>query len=215
MTVRQTTERPLRRYGPPAAGVVLLIGVLAVLFVQYMQSAAGRYEPPTTPGDPPPIKVGAKAPDFTLADAQGNPVSLAKYRGQPVILVFFRSFGCGHCMTQLSELQGKLAEVRDAGGDIIGASADDQQNLRPGVTGAAAHGLAFVTLSDPRRVAIHAYGLLNPHDVLVPMEGGVAYPTTLILDKNGVVRWRYIGRDLADGPETAVVLRQFHAIAGQ
>lgn len=116
-------------------------------------------------------------------------------------------------MTQLGGLQERLAEIRARGGDIVALSADDQQHLRPGLTGAAEHGFTFTILSDPDRRAIHAYGLLNPQDVLVPIEGGIAYPSTYILDPSGVVRWRYIGRDLADRPDPDLVVSQFTTIA--
>lgn len=56
---------------------------------------------------------------------------------------------------------------------------------------------------------IHQYGLLNPTDVLVPVEGGLAYPTMYILDRNGVIHWRYIGKDLADRPDIDLVMQQF------
>ena len=115
-------------------------------------------------------------------------------------------------MMQLGGLQEHLAEIR-ARGDIVALSADDQQHLRPDITGAAEHGFTFTVLSDPARRVIHAYGLLNAEDVLVPVEGGLAYPSTYILDRNGVVRWRYIGKDLADRPDTDFVLGQFVKIA--
>ncbi len=92
-------------------------------------------------------------------------------------------------------------------------SADDQQHLRPGVDGPQAHGFTFTTLSDPQRRVIHQYGLLNPADVLVPVEGGLAYPTMYILDRNGVIRWRYIGKDLADRPDIDLVMQQFTKVA--
>lgn len=118
-------------------------------------------------------------------------------------------------MMQLGGLQERLADIRSQGGDLLAVSADDQQRLRDGVDGPAAHGFTFTTLSDPERHAIHTYGLLNPQDVLVPVEGGLAYPSTYILDRNGVVRWRYIGRDLADRPDTEVVLAAFTKVASQ
>lgn len=117
-------------------------------------------------------------------------------------------------MEQLGGLQERSAAIRARGGDLIALSADDQQHLRPGLQGAAEHGFTFTILSDPQRQVIHAYGLLNPRDVLVPVEGGFAYPMTFIPDKNGVVTWRYIGTDLADRPDTDLVRRQFANVAG-
>lgn len=117
-------------------------------------------------------------------------------------------------MAQLGGLQEHIATIRAKGGDVIALSADDQQHPRAGLPDAATLGLTFPTLSDPQRRVIHAYGLLNPNDVLVPVEGGLAYPSTYILDKNGVVRWRYIGTDLADRPDTDLVVSQFSNVAG-
>jgi hypothetical protein len=45
------------------------------------------------PATPTPLRVGQPAPDFTLSDATGRPVSLADYRGKkPVVLVFYRGY---------------------------------------------------------------------------------------------------------------------------
>lgn len=49
--------------------------------------------------------------------------------------------------------------------------------------------------------------------MLVPAEGGIAYPSTYILDKNGGVKWRYIGTDLADRPDIDLVMREFTKVA--
>jgi peroxiredoxin len=117
-------------------------------------------------------------------------------------------------VAQLGGLQEHIAEIRAKGGDVLALSADDQLHPRDGLPDAASLGLTFPTLSDPQRRVIHAYGLLNPNDVLVPAEGGLAYPSTYILDKNGVVRWRYIGTDLADRPDIDLVLGAFAKVAG-
>ena len=45
------------------------------------------------PDTPTALKVGERAPDFTLPDASGRPVTLADYRGKkPVVLVFYRGY---------------------------------------------------------------------------------------------------------------------------
>jgi AhpC/TSA family protein len=45
------------------------------------------------PGASAAVRVGAPAPDFTLPDAEGRPVSLAEFRGKkPVVLVFYRGY---------------------------------------------------------------------------------------------------------------------------
>jgi peroxiredoxin len=45
------------------------------------------------PANPTALRIGERAPDFTLTDALGRPVSLADYRGKkPVVLVFYRGY---------------------------------------------------------------------------------------------------------------------------
>lgn len=73
---------------------VLIVGLVVSLIVNTLGRSAGdHYTPPTTPGDRAPLKVDETAPDFTLPNAQGAPVSLKEFRGKPTILLFFRTFG--------------------------------------------------------------------------------------------------------------------------
>jgi len=44
------------------------------------------------PMTPTVLRVGERPPDFTLPDAEGRPVSLAQFRGKPVVLVFYRGY---------------------------------------------------------------------------------------------------------------------------
>ena len=84
----------LPRLALPLGVAVLLIGLAAVLLVNMLGGGSDdHYTPPTTSGDRAPVKVGETAPDFTLPDASGNPVSLREYRGKPIILLFYRTFG--------------------------------------------------------------------------------------------------------------------------
>lgn len=89
------TRRRTRRgwIAAQMAAVALLVGAAIVLAVHPFQSSADGYAPPTTPGDRPPVKVGEVAPDFSLPDTTGTWVSLHDFRGKPLILVFFRTFG--------------------------------------------------------------------------------------------------------------------------
>lgn len=73
---------------------VLLIALVASLVLNRLGGGSDdHYTPPTTPGDRAPLKVGESAPDFTLPNAKGDPVSLKDFHGKPTILLFFRTFG--------------------------------------------------------------------------------------------------------------------------
>ena len=66
-------------------------------------------------------------------------------------------------------------------------------------------GLAFPVLSDSSRAYIREYDVLHPQE-------GIARPSLFILDRNGIVRWRYVGQNAADRPPIATVLEQLQAI---
>ena len=87
-------RNPLPRLALPFGVAMLLVGLVALLLVNMLGGGSDdHYTPPTTPGDRAPVKVGETAPDFTLPDASGNPISLKEYRGKPIILLFYRTFG--------------------------------------------------------------------------------------------------------------------------
>ncbi len=59
----------------------------------------------------------------------------------------------------------------------------------------------FTMLSDPGHRVIDRYGLLNPHD-----PRGVPHPTTYVIDKRGVVRWKFTELNYRVRPTTAMIL---------
>ena len=75
------------------AGILIIGLVASLIFNRLGGSTDDHYTPPTTPGDRAPLKVGETAPDFTLLNAKGEPVSLSSFRGKPTIILFFRTFG--------------------------------------------------------------------------------------------------------------------------
>jgi peroxiredoxin Q/BCP len=73
------------------------------------------------PGDP--------APEFTLPDADGNPVSLASYRGRRVIVYCYPAAMTPGCTTQAVDFTAAAGDLAEAGLDIIGISPDPTEKL--------------------------------------------------------------------------------------
>lgn len=67
---------------------------------------------------------GAPAPEFTLADQDGNEVSLAGLRGSTVVLVFYPLDFSPICTDQLSIYQEVLSDFRERGAELYGISVD-------------------------------------------------------------------------------------------
>ncbi len=70
------------------------------------------------------IEPGARAPDFTLPDQDGNEVSLANLRGQRVVLVFYPADFSPICTDQLNVYQEVLGELEAEGARLYGISVD-------------------------------------------------------------------------------------------
>ena len=99
------------------------------------------------PGDP--------APDFTLDDQDGHPVSLADHRGRRVILYFYPAAMTPGCTTEACDFRDSLAPLTAAGFAVLGVSKDDAATLREFRD---RDRLSFPLLSDPEHVVQEAYG---------------------------------------------------------
>jgi len=99
------------------------------------------------PGDP--------APEFTLPDADGQPVSLSLYRGQRVIVYFYPAAMTPGCTTEACDFRDSLADLNDAGLAVLGISPDPPAKL---AKFRDRDGLTFPLLSDPDHAVLEAYG---------------------------------------------------------
>jgi thioredoxin-dependent peroxiredoxin len=100
------------------------------------------------------LSPGDQAPDFTLPDADGKPVSLADYRGRKVIVYFYPAAGTPGCTKQACDFRDNLASLGGAGLDVLGISPDKPAKL---AKFRDAEGLTFPLLSDPDRTVLDAY----------------------------------------------------------
>src|SRR6201984_751382 len=71
-----------------------------------------------------PLPPGTAAPDFTLASAPGRTVSLADFRGQPVILAFYPADWSPVCGDQMALYNEILPEFHRFNAELIGISVD-------------------------------------------------------------------------------------------
>src|SRR5215212_9004803 len=103
----------------------------------------------------PRLEVGDKAPAFSLPDADGNKVSLADYRGRKVIVYFYPAASTPGCTKQACDFRDNLAELSDAGLDVVGISPDKPEKLAKFRDNEK---LTFPLLSDPDRKVLTAWG---------------------------------------------------------
>jgi len=101
------------------------------------------------------LSPGDAAPDFTLPDSTGKSVSLSDFRGQSVVVYFYPAASTPGCTKQACDFRDNLAELNDAGYQVIGVSPDKQAKLAKFVEHEK---LTFPMLGDPEKTVIEAWG---------------------------------------------------------
>ncbi|MBL7498204.1 thioredoxin-dependent thiol peroxidase [Frankia sp. CNm7] len=129
------------------------------------------------------LSVGDAAPDFTLPDADGKEVSLASYRGRRVIIYFYPAASTPGCTKQACDFRDSLAQLNDAGLDVLGISPDKPAKL---VKFRDAEGLTFPLLSDQDRSVLAAYGAYGEKTLYGKKTVGVIR-STFVVDAAGKI----------------------------
>ena len=101
------------------------------------------------------LSPGDDAPDLTLPDSEGKEVSLRDFRGQSVVVYFYPAASTPGCTKQACDFRDNLAELNDAGYQVIGVSPDKQAKLAKFVENEK---LTFPLLGDPDKTVIEAWG---------------------------------------------------------
>ena len=102
------------------------------------------------------LEPGSPAPDFTLVDQDGRPVSLAALRGGRVVLFFYPEAMTPGCTTEACDFRDSLGPLQAAGYTVLGISRDAPEKLRRFRERDA---LTYDLLSDPDHAVHDAYGV--------------------------------------------------------
>jgi peroxiredoxin Q/BCP len=124
------------------------------------------------------LKVGDKAPDFSLMDEHGRPVNLKDFLGKkPVVLYFYPKDFTSGCTTEACSFRDDYKAYEEKGAVVIGVSLDSVESHK---RFSEKHNLPFPILSDNRKEAAKAYGVLG-------IGGFLAKRVTFIIDKKGTI----------------------------
>lgn len=123
------------------------------------------------------LAVGEPAPEFTLPDADGNPVSLADYLGRRLVVYFYPAASTPGCTTEACDFRDSLDRLGGAGIDVVGISPDKPARL---ATFRDKQGLTFPLLSDPDREVLRAWGAFGEKTMYGKKVQGVIRSTFVV-----------------------------------
>ena len=123
------------------------------------------------------LEVGTKAPDFTLPDKNGNPVSLSDFSGKRVVLYFYPKDNTPGCTRQACAFAQNYQAFRDLGVEVIGVSKDSVASHEKF---AAKYELPFVLLADPDLTVLQAYDVWKEKKLYGKVSMGVVRSTYVI-----------------------------------
>jgi len=167
---------------------------VAALAVACEGKAPSDTHGPTVPG----AGVGIAAPELAGKTVDGETFSLAELRGS-VVLVNVWATWCGPCRQELPELRRLHHAHRDRGFTVVGISVDARRSMGPLRAMIDEYQLDYPMVFDPDQRAVEPLGIRG-------------YPTSILVDRQGVVRWRRDGLVHVEDDELAAAIAA--ALAG-
>jgi peroxiredoxin Q/BCP len=131
----------------------------------------------------PRLAVGDRAPSFSLSDADGNTVKLSDFTGRKVIVYFYPAASTPGCTKQACDFRDSMAELNEAGLDVIGISPDKPEKL---AKFRDAEHLTFPLLSDTERKVLTAWGTFGEKTMYGKTVQGVIR-STFVVDETGKI----------------------------
>jgi uncharacterized peroxidase-related enzyme len=166
------------------------------------------------------LKVGDRAPAFTLNDADGNQVSSAELLKQgPLVVSFYRGVWCPYCNLDLQALQAELPHITALGAKLLAISPQTASNSRKSMR---QNDLSFPLLNDNGNQVAAAFGIrYQMPDYLITLykslkndlpgfngddSWSLPLPGRFVIDTDGVILYAEVDPDYTSRPETALLL---------
>lgn len=166
------------------------------------------------------LKVGDKAPVFTLEDPDGNPVSSAELLAKgPLVVSFYRGVWCPYCNFELQALEAALPTFSELGASLVAISPQVKANSRKSVR---QNGLSFPILSDVHGEVAAAFGLrFSLPDYLIELYKGfgndlptfnddpgwtLPMPGRFVIGQDGIIRYAEVNPDYTRRPDPSELL---------
>ena len=129
------------------------------------------------------LNPGDKAPDFKGKDQDGNPISLADFKGYKLVLYFYPKDNTPGCTSQACNLRDNYDMLLEKGYKVVGVSADSEKSHQKFIE---KHNLPFPLIADTEKEILKAFDVWGPKKFMGKEYMGINR-TTFVIDEEGVI----------------------------
>jgi len=129
------------------------------------------------------LKVGQKAPEFTVVNDEGQKVKLSEFKGKKVVLYFYPKDDTPGCTTEACAFRDGIDEIKSHGAVVIGVSTDSVESHKKFKD---KFDLNFPLLADADKKIVQAYGTWKEKSMYSKKYMGIER-TTFIIDGQGKI----------------------------
>jgi peroxiredoxin len=182
-------------------GLFVVLVIAAGIAIYYRRHGARPVPEQLRPGQP--------LPDFTALDEAGNPLHTRDLLGNPVVMIFVRGNWCPFCSRQVKNLTGYYKDIIDLGAKLVLVTPKPLETTQ---RVAEFFDVEFEFWLDESLAATRELGLLLesavPKDYYPEYGSDTIWPTSLVIDAQGVIRHVELSKHIIDRPNPKTLLRE-------
>ena len=182
------------------SAAILALGVVAFLLISRKMNGP-------RPVLPPELRPGHPLPEFSALGEKGETVSSSDLRGAPAVILFVRGNWCPFCTRQVEDLTRHYKDIVDLGAKLVLVTPKPLQTTR---RVAEFFNVDFDFWLDESLAVIKRFGLVQsgavPADHRKEYGEDTVWPTSLVVDGNGVIRYAHLSKFIFDRPQPARLL---------
>jgi peroxiredoxin len=187
--------------------IAAVILVVSLLYWRFRK--AGRPIPSV-------LRPGRPLPDFRAVDENGNPVRSTEIHGTAAVLLFVRGSWCPFCSSQVEDLTVHYKDIIDLGARLIIVTPKPLQTTR---RVAKFFEVEFDFWLDEDLSVAKQLGLLLesgvPDKHRTEFGDDTVWPTSVVVDRNGIIRYTELSKFIADRPRAKTLLRELRSAIGK
>jgi len=189
--------------------ILIIAAVIAAAIFAYRRSEkVGRPVPAI-------LRRGQPLPDFQAIDESGDAVRSTELRGEAAVILFVRGNWCPFCSSQVENLSAHYKDIVDLGARLILVTPKPLETTR---RVAEFFEVEFDFWLDDDLAITRQLGLLMkagvPDDSRKEYGADTIWPTALVIDPDGIIRYTELSKFIADRPKPSTLLRELRVALG-